>query len=213
MAAVIRSKAKPGAARSTKSMSAPVRVRDRIFESACELFYRDGIRAVCVDAIAAEAGSNKMSFYRNFGSKEELVTEYLQGQVQEYWDWWDAAIAPQQGDPRAQLDALFRAYLEKSRSVTVSGCALGNAALELRDAAHPGFAITRAYKAEMRRRLRELACAAGARDPDQLGDALQLVLEGGYLSRITFGDDGPFEVAVTVAKMLIDAHMPKRRRG
>ncbi|HWW21443.1 MAG TPA: helix-turn-helix domain-containing protein, partial [Steroidobacteraceae bacterium] len=49
------------------------RVRDRIFDTACELFYRHGIRAVGVDAIASEAGTNKMSFYRNFASKDELV--------------------------------------------------------------------------------------------------------------------------------------------
>ena len=49
------------------------RVRDRIFETACALFYRHGIRAVGVDAIASEAGTNKMSFYRSFASKDELV--------------------------------------------------------------------------------------------------------------------------------------------
>ena len=50
------------------------RVRDRIFETACELFYRHGIHGVGVDAIAAEAGSNTMSFYRSFESKDEPLT-------------------------------------------------------------------------------------------------------------------------------------------
>jgi AcrR family transcriptional regulator len=188
--------------------AAPIRVRDRIFESACDLFYRNGIHKVCVESIATEAGSNKMSFYRNFASKEELVAEYLNDQVKDYWAWWDAAIAPYAGDARRQLEALFDAYTEKSLSSSVSGCALGNAALELREESHPGFAIARGFKAEMRRRLRALARAAGAAKPNQLGDGLLLIMEGGYLTRITFvGNDGPFAVAATVARVLLDAHL------
>ena len=64
---------------------AKARVRDRIFETACDLFYRHGIHGVGVDAIAAEAGSNKMSFYRSFASKDALVYEYLREQNREYW--------------------------------------------------------------------------------------------------------------------------------
>jgi AcrR family transcriptional regulator len=194
--------------KSPKAAGAPIRVRDRIFAKACDLFYRNGIHKVCVESIASEAGSNKMSFYRNFSSKEELVGEYLDDQVRDYWAWWDAAIAPYAGDGRRQLTALFDAYKEKSLSSSVSGCALGNAVLELRDESHPGFAITRNFKVEMRKRLRALARATGATKPNQLGDGLMLIIEGGYLTRITFaGNDGPFAVAATVAQMLIDAHL------
>jgi AcrR family transcriptional regulator len=42
-------------------------------QTASDLFYRRGIRAVGVDTIANEAGTNKMSFYRSFASKDELV--------------------------------------------------------------------------------------------------------------------------------------------
>src|ERR1700694_1186723 len=95
----------------TESAGAKPRARDRIFDTACELFYRHGIRAVGVDAIAQEAGTNKMSFYRSFPSKEDLVAEYLREQEREYFDWWDGTIAPYKGDPLKQLDALFESYL------------------------------------------------------------------------------------------------------
>ena len=62
--------------------------------TACELFYRHGIRSVGVDAIAAGAGTNKMSFYRSFPSKDELVAQYLREQQREVWEHWDAAIGP-----------------------------------------------------------------------------------------------------------------------
>jgi len=181
------------------------RVRDRIFRTACDLFYRHGIRAVGVDAIACEAGTNKMSFYRSFASKDELVAEYLREQVKDYWTWWDAAIAPQAGDPRKQLEALFGAFVGKMREGTTCGCPLGNAAVEIRDEEHPGFIVIREYKAEIRRRLRKLARATGASKPDHLGDALMLLMEGSYSTRLTFnGPNAPFAAAATYARQLID---------
>src|SRR5687767_951703 len=69
-----------------------VRMRDRIFETACALFYQNGIRAVGVDAIVARAGTNKTTFYRSFASKEALVAEYLREQVRQYFEVWDEAV-------------------------------------------------------------------------------------------------------------------------
>src|SRR5580693_10719245 len=80
------------------SAAAKPRVRDRIFDTACELFYRHGIRSVGVDAIASEAGTNKMSFYRSFASKDELVAEYLRGEERRSWQRWDEAVAAHAGD-------------------------------------------------------------------------------------------------------------------
>src|ERR1700722_11162418 len=83
------------------------RVRDRIMKTASDLFYRYGIHAVGVDAIASEAGTNTMSFYRNFASKDELVAEYLRAQVREGFFCWDETVAAHSGNPRAQVESLF----------------------------------------------------------------------------------------------------------
>src|SRR5882757_825412 len=104
---ISRSDEASGPAASTPCISSPgakTRVRDRIFEAACELFYRHGIHGVGVDAIAAEAGSNKMSFYRSFVSKDALVTKYLQEREREYWAWWDSVVARYPDDPRRQVE-------------------------------------------------------------------------------------------------------------
>src|ERR1700734_3632904 len=90
------------------ALGAKSRVRDRIFETACELFYRHGIHGVGVDAIAAEAGSNKMSFYRSFASKDALVVEYLREQERGFWVRWEATVAQHPGDPRRQIEAIFQ---------------------------------------------------------------------------------------------------------
>src|ERR1700691_3716257 len=162
------------------------RVRDRIFETACELFYRHGIRGVGVDAIAAQAGSNKMSFYRSFASKDALVVEYLRAREREYWAWWDTSVARCPHDPRRQVEALFEAQLEIALSNDCRGCALGNAAAELSDGEDELSALVRAYKEQVRKRLHAMTRAMGARDAENLGDALMLLLDGGHFTRLIF---------------------------
>lgn len=183
------------------------RVRDRIFRTARELFYRQGIRAVGVDTIAHEAGTNKMSFYRSFTSKDELVAECLRDQEREAWEWWDEVIAAHAGDPRAQLEALFDVHVSRTSECNSRGCALANAAVEISEQDHPARAVVEHFKAEMRRRFRSLAAGMGVRAPNELGDALMLLWEGSYLTRLTFsGTDGPAQGAANAARMLIRAH-------
>ncbi|SEP90454.1 transcriptional regulator, TetR family [Solimonas aquatica] len=189
------------------------RVRDRIFQTARELFYRQGIRAVGVDAIACEAGTNKMSFYRSFASKDELVAECLRAQVGEFWLRWDAMLAPHAGDARAQIEAVFASAAAKSCSENDCGCPLSNAAVELREAEHPGHEVIREYKRELRRRLRELARETGAADWQVLGDGLLLLLEGSNSTRLTFGGRGsPLSSAPELVRALLAVYAPAGRR-
>ena len=188
--------------------SARTRVRDRIFEAACELFYRHGIHGVGVEAIAAEAGSNKMSFYRSFESKDALVTEYLREQEREYWAWWDAAVARFPNDPRRQVEALFEAQLEIAKTNSCRGCALGNAAVEISDDEDVLSSLVRAYKEQVRKRLHTMAHAMGAHDAESLGDALMLLLDGGYFTRLIFPlGSGPISAALPAVRALIDAYL------
>src|SRR6476659_3318563 len=82
--------------------------RERILATAVELFYRHGIRAVGVDSIAEAAGTNKMTLYRHFTSKDELVAEYLRCLAAEAGKFWNELAAAHPGDPRGQL----RGWLE-----------------------------------------------------------------------------------------------------
>jgi AcrR family transcriptional regulator len=188
---------------------APVRrVRDRIFDVACELFYERGIRAVGVDAIAQAAGTNKMSFYRSFPSKDDLVAEYLRAHARDYFRWWDETIARHEGEPRRQIEALFEAYLPHAEQHCSRGCAIANAAVECTEGDSVVSAIIREHKDETRRRLRALAAAMHARDPDVLGDSLMLLMEGGYSTRVAARDAGPTCAVVAAAQALLAAHAP-----
>jgi AcrR family transcriptional regulator len=206
----------PSAAAKAVSSGDKPRVRDRILETAGELFYTRGIYCVGVDSIASEAGTNKMSLYRNFTSKEVLVAEYLREQEREYWAVWEQTTEPFADDPRRQLEALFDSFLARAKLQAVEedeckvrrGCALGNAAVEIPEEEETLRSIVLAYKTELRRRLRKLSKEAGAHEPDVLGDALMLLLEGGCYTLSTFpGVSGPIASMAKAARALIRAHL------
>lgn len=183
------------------------RVRDRIFDTACDLFYRQGIRSVGVDTIASEAGTNKMSFYRNFPSKDDLISEYLRKESDEFFAHWEATIAPYAGNPRRQIEALFEAQVEKIlNGDDCHGCAFMNAAVELRDADHPARKIIHDSKAETLRRLRKLTKESGARTPDLLADALALIANGNMMARLSYPEAlWPGRQSLKIVRKLLQA--------
>jgi len=185
--------------------------RDRIFETAKDMFYERGIRAVGVESIAAEADATKMTLYRNFPSKDGLVAEVMRQQVRDANAWWDEVIASLPADPRARLEGFFDAFEAKACacSEAIYGCALANAAIELHDKDHPAQQVSVEYKRENLRRLRALAQEAGA--PDSLGDGLMLLMEGAYAARVTLAADAQQISVAKAAKGLIAAYLGAAR--
>src|SRR3954471_2794758 len=100
--------------------------RERILQAACALFYRDGINAVSVDAIAAAADTNKMTLYRHFESKDALIAAYLGELAAEGEQVWEAARAAHPGDAHAQLRYLMRRVSPFAAEDNRRGCALAN---------------------------------------------------------------------------------------
>ncbi len=102
------------------------RAAERIFETARELFYREGIRAVGVDEIVTKAGVTKPSLYRGFKSKDDLVAAVLREVEVGFWDRFDAAEAAFPNDPKAQMIAFFEGLAARSGGADYRGCALSN---------------------------------------------------------------------------------------
>jgi AcrR family transcriptional regulator len=174
--------------RSNRDSAAP---RERILQAARELFYRDGIRAVSVDAIAAAAGTNKMTLYRHFASKDELVAEYLRGCSARADALWEAARAAHPGDAQAQLRLLLRRVSQFADEFAGRGCPLANAAVELSEPRHPARKLVEAHKRSSRERLVALCRAAGYAQPERLADELFLLVEGARVSLQSVGREGP----------------------
>lgn len=183
------------------------RAAERIFETARELFYREGIRAVGVDEIVTRAGVTKPSLYRSFKSKDDLVAAVLREVEVGFWDRFDAAEALHPGDPKAQMIAYFEGLSARSVGADYRGCALSNAAVEYPDRDNPGRQVSHEHKALLRARLRAKAAEMGAADPDALGDVLMLLIEGVFTSSQMFdGDDKPAMAVVGAVKVLIAAY-------
>ena len=181
------------------------RAIDRIRESAQELFYNEGIRAIGVDEIVNRAGVTKPSLYRSFASKDELAAAYLQDYDAAFWQRFDAGAERHAGDPRAQLRAYLQGLAQRASKDGYRGCGLTNAAVEYPDPAHPARKVAEANKRALRARLVAMAKAMGARDPQALGDGLLLLIEGTFASGQLFGRAGPARVLVDTAERLIDA--------
>ena len=100
------------------------RPRDRILETARDMFHKHGIKGVGVDAITEAAGTNKMTLYRHFESKDELIVECLRANAAKAGAMWDAFEAEFPGDKLAQLHAWVRkaaeAYVAKRRRFYLS---------------------------------------------------------------------------------------------
>ena len=181
--------------------------RERIFAVAKDLFYRLGIRAVGVETIVSAAGATKMSLYRSFPSKDDLVVAYLRDIDTRYWQWWEGVMARHPDDPRLQIRALFKSVAGKATRPGYRGCPFTNAATEFPEPDHPGRTVAVANKAKLRERLRELASAAGAREPARLGDQLFLLMEGAYASGQSMGLDGPALSLADAADALVAAQL------
>jgi AcrR family transcriptional regulator len=181
--------------------------RERILIAASDLFYRQGIRAVGVEAIAEAAGTNKMTLYRHFSSKDELVAEYLRRLARDGGRLWDALEADHPGDPRAQLRGWLMSMQAHVLDTDQRGCALANAAVELPDKEHPARCVIEQYKTAQRDRLAALCGAAGVTEPELLADELFLLLEGAHVSAQSLGPTGPASRLVRMGEALIASHL------
>jgi len=174
-----------------KRAAAPPPPRERILQAARELFHRDGIRAVSVDALAAAAGTNKMTLYRHFSSRDELIAAYLQELATEGEGVWDEARAVHPGDPEAQLRFLLRRVSDFAAEGRGRGCALANAAVELAERSHPARRVVEAHKRRQRDRLAALVREAGYARPERLADEIFLLVEGARVAVQAIGPGGP----------------------
>jgi AcrR family transcriptional regulator len=189
-----------------EAQTVPVPPRERILKAAGELFYRQGIRAVGVDAIAEAAGTNKMTLYRHFPSKDELVAEYLRQFARRAEAFWDRLETEHPGDPLAQLHAWVKHMAGDVICRGGRGCALANAAVELAEKEHPARRVIEAFKKAQRERLTRLCRAAGLSDPDLLADELHLVLEGARVSLQSVGPEDLGARIVRIGEAIIASH-------
>jgi AcrR family transcriptional regulator len=177
-------------------------------DAAEDLFYLEGARNVGIDAVIKRARVNKMSLYRQFESKDDLLRQYLLRRDERFWAYFDASLAKHPGQPRTQLRQLFVDLAARTSAISYRGCPFVNIAVEFPDRSHLARRMVADNKARLLKRLRELTKAAGARDASFLAKALALLIEGAYAASQTYGPGGALMTALPkAAESLVNAQM------
>jgi AcrR family transcriptional regulator len=184
----------------------PLPPRERILVAASDLFYRQGIRAVGVDAIAEAAGTNKMTLYRHFESKDSLVAEYLRRLSSKSQVFWAHIEREYPDDHRKQLGAWLEAAGKDAHDPQGRGCALANAAVELAEKDHPARRVIEEHKRAQRDRLAKLCTDANLNQPEMLADELFMLLEGARVCAQSIGADSPCCRFVRMGEAIIASH-------
>jgi AcrR family transcriptional regulator len=195
-----------GARRARGAQTTGPEAQQHLLRAADELFYREGVRAVGVDAVVERAGVNKMSLYRQFSSKDDLVMAYLEQKDEQFFGYVERSFAKHPGEPAKQLQQYFDDLAVRASIDDYRGCPFVNVSVEFPDATHPARQFVFRNKERLMARLLELATAASADDPVALANGLGLMIEGVYAASQTYGPGcGPILAAPKMAAQLIAA--------
>ena len=194
-----KSKQKPAALPESSS------VRERLLDTAADLFYREGVRAVGVDLVVERSGVAKTSLYRHFPSKDDLVAAVLERDDRNYWSHWDRIAERPGQSAKDELAAHVLWITWYAGRPEFRGCAFLNAATEFPSADHPARRVALRHTEELRERLGRLTKSLGVREPDELANQLVLLIDGAYVNGQLRGARGPVPSLPGAASALIEA--------
>jgi AcrR family transcriptional regulator len=179
----------------------------RLHAVAKDLFYRQGIRATGVEELCRMAGTTKISLYRAYPSKDELIAAILRDECEEETclvSRAQHAALP----PREKPAACLAEAVEALRMPGFRGCPVGLAIAEFPDPNHPARKVADAHKLKIREGLRQLCAEAGASDPATLGDAMLLLIEGAFSAAPYLGTEEAAHALERSGQLLLAAALP-----
>ena len=182
--------------------------RDHLVQTALSLFQRDGFHATGIDRILAESGVAKMTLYKHFKSKDELILAALRRRDEEFRDWFMGTVESHGSTPRERLLAIFDVLDEWSASPQFKGCTFINASSEFGDKDDPVHVTCAEHKRFVLGFVRDLAAAAGAKDPAALAMGLTLLMEGALVMVHVAGQADAARRARSSADVLIAQALP-----
>jgi len=189
---------------STKRTSTSA-AKQRLLDTADRLFYQEGLRAVGIDRIIAEAGVAKMTLYTYFPSKDDLIVAVLQYREAQVLAFFRAAMARHAARTTDPLRAFFAALKEWFESPGFRGCAFQNAAVELADPDHAGTQVVRDHKRRFANLLRGVVEEAVGTGAETLAPAITLLVEGAIVTAVIQGAPDAAEVARDAALQLVES--------
>jgi AcrR family transcriptional regulator len=157
--------------------------RTRILDASYDLFSRHGIRAVGIDAIIKRSGVARMTLYRHFSSKDELVLAFLERR-ERMWtkDWLQREVMLRADDPRERLLAIFDVFDGWFRREDFEGCSFINVLLETAGVEGALYDASADQLARIRAFLAGLARDAGVEDPERLAHKWHILMKGSIVA-------------------------------
>lgn len=177
--------------------------RQRILETADRLFYQEGIRAVGIDRIIAEAKVAKMSLYKHFPSKDDLILAVLKHREEGVLEFFRSATERHGKKAKTSLRAFFAALKDWFESPGFRGCAFQNAAVELADPDHLGTKFVQGHKQRFSDFLRGLIEEAVGKTAARVAPAVALLVEGAIVTAVIQGRPDAADVARDAALKLL----------
>ena len=174
--------------------------------AAYELFSRQGVRAVGVDTVVARAGTAKMTLYRNFTSKDDLILDFLRRREQ-LWtrEWLEAESQRRGASPRDHLLAIFDIFSEWFLTPDFEGCSFITTLIEVNDRNHPVHQAAVAHLANIRSYIERLAAEMGIADVDSFARKWHILMKGSILAAHE-GDTAAAGRARELGELLLAQH-------
>jgi AcrR family transcriptional regulator len=180
--------------------------RERLSRAAYELFSREGVRSVGVDAVIARAGTAKMTLYRNFPSKDDLILDFLRRREQLWTREWLEAESQRRGEtPRDRLLAIFDVFSEWFSQPDFEGCSFLTTMIEINDQDHPVHQAAVVHLANIRNYIEGLAAEAGIRDVDSFARKWHILMKGSIMAAHE-GDAAAADRARELGELLLAQH-------
>ncbi|MDP1666676.1 MAG: TetR/AcrR family transcriptional regulator [Methylobacter sp.] len=182
-------------------------LQEKILQAASELFYSQGIRATGVDAIVKAASTTKMSLYKYFSSKDDLVIAFLRKRDEDFRVWFVDQVNGKADTPKAKLLAIFDVIGEWMAVPEFRGCAFINAAAEFPLEGNPVHQVSAEFYDHFRNYIADLAEQYGSKSPKNLALQLSLLIEGAIVSEQMKRHSGSAEQAKQAALVLIEGSL------
>jgi AcrR family transcriptional regulator len=180
--------------------------RERVLATAYDLFSRYGTRAVGVDRIIEESGVAKMTLYRNFASKDELILAFLERREARWTRaWLQSEVEARAATPGGRLLAIFDTFGEWFAIDGFEGCSFINVMLEVSEPGHPVRDAAVRHLAAIRAFLAGLAAEAGIADPDAFARQWHILMKGSIVAAAE-GDAHAAARARELGQLLLERH-------
>lgn len=177
--------------------------RERLLDTAADLFYQQGFQSVGLDQILDKVGITKTAFYKHFESKDELIVAVLEHRDKSGIEEMLAFMRARGGDPRTQILALFDHLAEWFKEPGFRGCLFMNAATEFPSPNDPIHKAAEAHGAHIAREVARLVKASGHARPEALTSQIMLMMTGAIASRHAGGQADSAETAKAAVMVLL----------